>query len=295
MQKQAIILSLFLAPAVLIADGRDAIAEDPNCFGGCPVSVQETGGKLVARETHTFRNNPVSKFADWVGYQVREDKLDLPDGADKPKRKWRKDGALDADKTFSDKDYKGANAALKTDRGHQAPLASFYGYTSVQDVNLMSNITPQKSALNQGPWKQLEDDVRDLARDVGVVHVMTGTLYEREMQPLPNASEPHEVPSGYWKVLLVDTTAGTPGGEEIAAFIMDQDLPRDAEYCATAVTIQTIEIRAGLDLFPDLEFNALETTPGGLFSQLGCPLEIAHATAINAHGAVLALTGFADR
>ena len=59
-------------------------------------------------------------------------------------------------------DYTGANAALGTDRGHQAPLASFAGTDHWRDTNVLSNITPQASALSQGPWARLETRVRDL-------------------------------------------------------------------------------------------------------------------------------------
>ena len=73
----------------------------------------------------------------------------------------------------------------------------------------MSNITPQKSALNQGPWKNLEGMIRGLVREkYGTVWVMTGPLYERNMRELPQADEPHKVPSGYWKIVVVNEGTG---------------------------------------------------------------------------------------
>ena len=74
-------------------------------------------------------------------------------------------------------DYTDTNAELGTERGHQAPLASFTGTAHWKDTNYLSNITPQKAALNGGAWGLLEQRVRNLAQDPSVtaVYVMTGS------------------------------------------------------------------------------------------------------------------------
>ena len=142
-------------------------------------------------------------------------------------------------------DYRGANAALHTDRGHQAPLGSFTGTAHWLDTNYLSNITPQSSALNQGPWVRLETAVRALARQTTVeaVYVMTGPLYERQMPALPGADEPHRVPSSYWKIVAIQD------GSTISAtaFIFDQNTPRSANMCDHVETVDTVEQRSGLD------------------------------------------------
>ncbi len=159
-----LLLSLLLAPPPVRAEPLDA-----NCFQQCPVT--RTVNRIVARASHTFSNNAATKFADWVAYDV------VPaDIGPSQRRSWRPDPLLPPDETLEPADYKGAHKALKTDRGHQAPLASFTGAPGWQATNYLSNITPQKSALNQGPWKELEAAVRVLARSgAGRVHVLTGT------------------------------------------------------------------------------------------------------------------------
>jgi endonuclease G len=42
------------------------------------------------------------------------------------------------------------------DRGHQAPLAAFSGALFWPESNILSNITPQSSALNEASWQQLK-------------------------------------------------------------------------------------------------------------------------------------------
>ena len=117
-------------------------------------------------------------------------------------RNWKADPLLEETATLEPNDYDGAWANLDTNRGHQAPLASFKGTACWKETNYLSNITPQKEDLNQGPWADLEDKIRALAKTQDV-YVITGTLYGREMPKLPGADEPHKIPSGYFKVILV--------------------------------------------------------------------------------------------
>jgi endonuclease G len=178
---------------------------------------------------------------------------------------------LASDSTLEPEDYAEANATLATDRGHQAPLASFTGTTHWKDTNLLSNITPQKSNLNQGPWERLESAERDLARQPGVaaVFTVTGPLYERSMPMLPKSDEPHQIPSGYWKVVAIQKDDGI----DVAAFIMEQETARNANYCAHRVTVDTVEQRSGLDFFAALPDGAEEQVVrvAGLLNQrLGC-------------------------
>lgn len=70
-------------------------------------------------------------------------------------RTWRKDPQLDEDDTLEPTDYTGASNALSTDRWHQAPLAAFSGTVFWRITNYLSNITPQKKNLNQGPWRRI--------------------------------------------------------------------------------------------------------------------------------------------
>jgi endonuclease G len=97
------------------------------------------------------------------------------------RRNFKVDPWIDDDETLEIADYREAHSELGMDRGHQALLASFKGADVWQETNCLSNITPQRSDLNQGPWREWGDSVRDLVEAEGVGYVMTGPLYEREM------------------------------------------------------------------------------------------------------------------
>ena len=237
------------------------------CLHGCPKGSPATND-IVIRDIYILSSNDTTKFADWVAYRVTKSTIGKTET-----RSWKADPQLADNETLEPDDYKNANAVLKTDRGHQAPLASFTSTSSWKTTNYLSNITPQKSALNQGPWKKLEDAVRELAKKPAnnAVYVMTGPLYEREMPALPNADEDHRVPSGYWKIIATEKNSII----KIAAFLFDQETKRNANYCDSkfSTTVDTVESKTGLDFFfaltPEKQ-SELETGSGTLRSELGC-------------------------
>ncbi len=243
---------IFVIPYLILSCTLHSQAKSPEIYCkyfiyGYPTGTQSTND-LIIRNIYALSSNDETKFADWVAYRLDKETVT---GDVETKRKWKPDPLLEDDETLEPADYKDAHAILKTDRGHQAPLASFKGTDDWADTNYLSNITPQKSNLNQGPWKTLESKVRKLAKDDNIVYVMTGTLYEREMQPLPKADEPHKVPSGYWKIIIV------PGSSidslKAASFIFDQDTPRSDKVIDHLATINEIEERSGLDFLHELE------------------------------------------
>lgn len=220
--------------------------------GACPAGAENGNNALVVREIYALSSNPDTKLADWVAYVVTPATV-----GPSQSRRWAADPWLPSDETLEPDDYEGANAALGTDRGHQAPLAAFSGTLHWPTTNFLSNITPQMAPLNQGPWERLESRERELASAGANVHVLTGPLFERDMPELPEADEAHAVPSGYWKVVVVE--------DEAAAFIFDQATPRGADLCAHEVEIGEVATRAGLTLFPNQSqpFDALS-------GRLGC-------------------------
>lgn len=237
------------------------------CLHGCPAGASPTND-VVVREIYVLSSNDATKLADWVAYRVTAHTI-----GPTAERRWKADPALSGAETLEPDDYRGANAALGTDRGHQAPLASFTGTDAWETTNYLSNITPQRSALNRGAWARLEDAVRGLARERGgaAVHVVTGPLYEGNMGVLPGADEAHVVPSSYWKIVAV----GDGDGVRVAAFAFGQDTPRSASHCDAdqAVSVREVERRTGLDFFHGLDpqdQRRLESGPGDLYADLGC-------------------------
>ena len=249
------------APARQTAVAAVAAVSKDNCLVGCP-----TGGssQTLIRDAYTLNNNASTRFANWVAY-----KMTSSSQASGRSRTWRQDPDLPAADTLAPAAYTGANAALAVDRGHQAPLAGLGGSSDWQSLNYLSNITPQKADLNQGAWVRLEDKERALSNSK-TVYTVTGPLFERNIATLPNAPTV-QIPSGYWKVLF---TGSSPANGEYAAFIMDQNTPRNANFCNFQVTVSQIEQKTGLNIWSALPANVASTIKsqkGALGSDLGCP------------------------
>lgn len=230
-------------------------ANDPihsvHCPLGCPSNTQDND--LVFYHIFTLSNNPATKLADWVAYEVNPNNFGRTPG-----RAWRADAFLSPDKTLEPKDYSKANKDIDVDRGHQAPLASFAGSRYWYEANYLSNITPQKSGLNQGAWKDLEDTIRNTSSYYAPLYVITGPIFDpQHTDLLPKADEDHQIPVGYFKVIYKSN------GEHIA-FKMLQSLDRNSDYCSQIVSYNHLQSLARFD-FPDLPKKG-----NGLQLELGC-------------------------
>lgn len=211
----------FLIP-LLFSTAANAEILSAHCPLGCPSNPDEND--LVFTHTYALSNDPVTKFADWVAYEVN-----VTNFGPSPARNWASDPLLDESGTLEKDDYKGAHKALKIDRGHQAPLASFAGSRYWYELNYLSNITPQRSDLNQGSWMALETSVRNSVTYGESLYVITGALYRRTTSPLPQADEEHAPPSGYFKVIY-DLKGNS------ASFVMGQETPKGTDFCTKRVS-----------------------------------------------------------
>ena len=233
------------------------------CLYGCPEGTP-SGDRIIRRSIYTLANNPDTKFADWVAYQITPQTI-----GPTQKREWHRDPDLPKNESLSPSDYKGVREALRMERGHQAPLSALTGTKDWWHADDMSNITPQALDLNEGPWENLECSEMSLTRDVPVVYSITGPLYESKMPELPNSKRPHTIPSGYWKVVAVVQNNEV----KAAGFIMLQTASRDEDFHNDEVAIRVIENRAHKKFFPKMdpaEREQLVARPGKLGAQLKC-------------------------
>jgi len=238
------IASMLLTPSV------SAAVLSVHCPSGCPSNPLDND--LLFGHLYALSNNPQTKFADWVAYEVNPTNFGTSPG-----RVWLSDPLLDSANTLEKSDYKGANSSqLKADRGHQAPLASFAGSRYWSELNYLSNITPQNKELNQGPWKNLEAAVRDASSYRKSLFVITGPLFHKSMPSLPDADESHQVPAGYFKVIY--DMAGNSTN-----FVMQQDAKRKDDFCSKRATPAEMSQLVNFDL-PNLKDS------DKVFKRLGC-------------------------
>lgn len=152
------------------------------------------------------------------------------------------------------------------DRGHLAPnyaMAVVHGRTAQQDTFRMSNITPQRPALNRQLWQRLEEVVIDhFVPRFGVVQVIAGPVFaEHFLDGVGRRVGLVEVPEAFYKIIVV------PAEEPKAlAFLMPQEVRGDESLDDFLVSIDEVEARTGLDFFPRLPEAEAEALEGEVVS-----------------------------
>lgn len=201
-----------------------------------PLRVFERAGYTVGYDE--TRHNPA-----WVAYYV-------PAGAagTAPERPEHFDTDPATRSRVSSQDYSGSGF----DRGHLAPnyaIATRYGEQAQRETFLMSNIVPQRPALNRGPWRELEmleAGRGGLANRLDGVWVMTGPVYDGDRQTLRHGIE---VPDAFYKI-VVDEVGGYP---RVLGFVMPQDVDKNATPSRYLTSVDEIERLTDLDFLSPLD------------------------------------------
>jgi endonuclease G len=136
------------------------------------------------------------------------------------------------------------------DKGHMCPSADRKASRAANDETfVMTNMQPQRHALNAGPWKGLEELERQLGNEGKQVFVVAGGLFD-PASPTLLAGE--AIPRANFKVIVVlDRGAGADAVDEATktyAVIM----PNSAAVAGTRwfeylVSIDEIERQSGYD------------------------------------------------
>ena len=182
----------------------------------------------------------------WVSYRLTKESLE---GSVERTDDFRPDPDLPAGRRSELEDYRLSGF----DRGHMAPAADFATSREAMSATfLLSNMAPQRPALNRGIWAQLEKDIRLLAQGHGALCVLTGGLFLDSLERPVEASVfigPHRVavPSHFFKVILCEHADGM---WEMFAFVMANSssaLPGGPRQYMKSV--DEVEALSGLDFF----------------------------------------------
>ena len=205
---------------------------------------RETNNILLIHDLFVLSFNPKTRFPDWMAYELSPS---VVWGSLQEERKWKSDPLLPSSLSLSARDYKGA-AQWGYDRGHLAPKGSFKGSVFAYQAQYMTNLVPQKRNLNQGPWRVLEETVRQVVLKGYSVRILTGPLYGDKAFPVWPAAQGRlrHIPSGYWKIISLKEK----GALNICSFIMPQEISsRKTALKKYKVKIEEIEKRSQLLLF----------------------------------------------
>jgi endonuclease G len=133
------------------------------------------------------------------------------------------------------------------DRGHMAPnyaMSQYAGRAAQLASFRMSNIVPQRGALNQKLWQRLEEVETDVyAQQAGPLWVVTGPIFAPAPPRLPSGVA---VPEAFFRIWLRQNDAGAP---EVLAFVVPQTVTGYEPLDQFLVTVDAVEALSGLDFF----------------------------------------------
>lgn len=221
------------------------IARPAMSFMGVP---HETSGHAKHFLNHTLRNKAYMvgyseklKNPLWVTYKVTDQKVSY---GKRPgfSADWRSLSGI------TTSDYTGSGY----DRGHLAPnyvIGSRYGVKAQTETFLMTNISPQKSNLNQKSWQRLESAAADhFTQKFSEFWVVTGPIFSEEPKLIKKASI--AIPDAFYKIFIA------PGNEQQAPKVLAMRFPQTAKPNASLMrfvtSVDKIEAETGLDFFTQL-------------------------------------------
>jgi endonuclease G, mitochondrial len=136
------------------------------------------------------------------------------------------------------------------DRGHMAPAGDFNSsLDQMSESFFLSNMVAQVHSFNAGIWERLETSTRSCAKSLGDVFVLTGTIFDATSTTIGVGQV--VVPTHLFKIIY-DPTSGNS-----RAFIMPNSAISGA-FRPWQVSIDEVELRTGLDVFPQAMVNESE-------------------------------------
>ncbi len=212
----------------------------------------------IGRFTYLYSTN--HKQAEWVAYRLTRDDLQ----GQRVKR---------TDRFIPDKEVVSRNWLTATtddyykssfDRGHLLPSADRNASRAEnRETFNLSNISPQKSALNRNAWADLEQQVRDWALRYDTLYVVTGGVFKGDSLGYIGENRV-TVPERFFKVVM----SVREGRYNAIGFVLPNSTQLRDDYMGYSMNINRVERITGIDFFdnmPDPLEQAMERRVNKLF------------------------------
>lgn len=147
---------------------------------GLPTPAETNEAKsndyLLIKNYFALSYNNSKHIANWVSWNLNPSYL----GTNKRNSGFNVDNQLPSGwLRVSDSDYRGYSGIY--DRGHMVASADRNKNDAMNDETfLLTNVIPQASYNNQGPWQNLETYIRNYAKQNGEVYIIAGGIGEQE-------------------------------------------------------------------------------------------------------------------
>lgn len=204
-----------------------------------PTITEERSDRVIKHKGYTVSYNYDWKIPNWVAYELTDWEVE---GEVPRYDKFKPDPMVPQYATATTEDYKYSGY----DRGHMAPAADMKWDEQVMKESFyLSNICPQNPNLNGGVWKDLEEQVRDLATIKGKIFVVCGPIVNDASTTL--GVNEVVVPQAFFKVLLQEEN----GVVHTIGFVYENISGR-RPMSTYATTVDEVEELTNIDFFPSL-------------------------------------------
>ncbi|MCU0238216.1 MAG: DNA/RNA non-specific endonuclease [Pyrinomonadaceae bacterium] len=204
---------------------------------------------LLTNKYYALSYNRQKAIANWVAWRISKNYF----GDAERQNDFRPDERLPSGWTqITPYDYNGSGF----DRGHMCPSAdrssSIEGNSS---TFLMTNISPQTKALNQGPWEKLESYSRSMARRNVTLYIIAGQYGDSG-----KIKNKITIPSNFWKIVVVVPNDGNISQINKDTRIIAVDMPnnddiKESNWREFKTTVRQIEQKTGYNFFSNLPQN----------------------------------------
>lgn len=142
------------------------------------------------------------------------------------------------------------------DRGHQLPSADRLNLKANKMTFYFSNMTPQRSELNQHSWENLESKVRSWTNNSDTCYVVTGCITKGSTKTArDNEGKSVTVPTHYYKAILRysrNSTIGHSGYSACAILLEHKGYGDNNNFKPYAMSISDLEKVTGITYFANL-------------------------------------------
>ena len=202
----------------------------------------------VKTRNYTYAWDYENLVAPWVAYPLSTWTI----GSGKRTNAWGLDPSLP--EKYQPVLYRGFGGGY--DRGHQLPSADRLNYAANLTTFYGTNMTPQRSELNQHSWANLESKVRSWASRADTCYVVTGCITEGSSKyAWDNVGKRVTVPTHYYKAVLrysKNSTFGHSGYIACAILLEHKGYGENNNFKPYAMSIDELEKKIGIDLFANL-------------------------------------------
>lgn len=204
-----------------------------------PKPLNRTDEKTLVHEGYTCSFNTSRLTPTYVAWCLTRERV---------KGKVKRTNFFDVDPSVESRyqvrhsDYSGT----RYDRGHMCPAAdNQHSQKAMVECFYMTNMCPQRHALNSGAWNDLEIQCRSWARNYGKVYICSGPIYDKKpYQTIGNRRSCRiAVPDRFFKVVLM------VGRQTKAIGFIYPNGSANKEMRSYAVSVDKVEQVTGLNFF----------------------------------------------